>query len=529
MSVTKHAPKIQSIQALLLVFLTVVLFYLAFPSGGYGFVAWFALVPVIITLHNQQQRSAFMLGLLAGTLGWMVSIWWVVEGLAQITHSPFNIVIPFVFLFCLFSALPYAIVTWLHSRYHWGTSIFGTLKSAIFVTALINFIPHLLPGNLAHALYLLPKQIQLASIGGVALVFFVIHWVNFLLAAAFVTFKTDKAKSATFIMIALLLCCGNWLFGYFTMNNVSEQLKESAKKSLTIAMVQPNFSVNLRTRDDWQQHQQQLLHLMKAVSDKDEVQLIVLPEIPLPISYRKFPEDKIIFDQARNNKATLLTSIDFNGEQLSEQISYYNGIELIQANEAIQQYHKKVLLPFGEYLPFEKQFPFLRTLFPNAPHYKAGSGNKLLVLTQQNQQVHIMPLICYEAVFTKLVAKGIEQHSDILINTVDDAWFGDTAGRKVHFALSLFRTVEYRIPLVRVTNNGNSAVIDASGRVITDSVIPPSKIGTSITTVALANIVTIYQQYPYWFMILCLLFSSYAIISAEKLLIARKRMREIRE
>jgi len=521
LSATNHMLNSQSFQALLLVVLTVCLFYLAFPSGGYGFVAWFALVPVIVALNNQQQRSAFMMGVLAGTLGWMVSIWWVIEGLSKITHSPFNLVIPVVFLFCLLSALPYAIATWLHRRYRWGTTLLGTFKSTIFLTALINFIPHLLPGNLAHALYLLPKQIQLASIGGVALVFFVIHWVNFLCSAAIITYRTDKIKSLKFIIIAVLLWGGNWLFGYFAINKVAEQINNKTTTSLTVGMVQPNFSVHWRTRNDWQQHQQQLMQLIATVSATKEVQLIVLPEIPVPISYQKFPVDQVMFDQVRNNKPIMITSIDFNGDQLNEKSSYYNSVELIQFNEAIQQYHKQVLLPFGEYLPFEQQFPFLRTLFPYAPHYKAGNSSNVLSLELQNTHINIMPLICYEAVFTQLVAKGIVQHSDILINTVDDAWFANTEGKKVHFALSLFRAIEYRIPLVRVTNNGNTAIVDASGKIIHDSIIQPLKAGYSITTVALANIKSIYQQYPNWFMIVCLLCSSLAIIRAEILLIKR--------
>lgn len=501
---------------LLLVFLTVALFYLAFPSGGYGFTAWFALIAVIISFYQKTPRQAFMLGLLAGTLGWMVSIWWVVGGLANITGSPFNVVIPFVFIFCLFSALPYALVSWLHSRYTWGTSIAGTFKSSILITVLINFIPHLLPGNLAHALYLHTEQIQLAAIGGVALIFFVIHWVNFLLAAAFITYRAKQQTPWRFIALALMLLGGNYLYGLYAIGNVSEQVESSQQPSLTIAMVQPNFPVNWRSRDDWLQHYHQLTDLLNKVSHNEQTQLVVLPEIPVPISYQKFSSDHAIFDQARNNKAMLLTSIDFTGEHLSEQQGYYNGIEFVQTKDPVQQYHKQFLLPFGEYLPFEDQLPFLRQLFPHAPKYKAGSSTKLLSLTLENHHIKIMPLICYEAVFTQLVAKGVNQGSDILINTVDDAWFGDTAGLQIHFALALFRSIEFRQPLVRVTNSGYSAIVDATGTVIENSKITPQQTGTSITTVHLAKINSIYQKYPYWFMIFCLIITSYILITDEK-------------
>lgn len=502
-----------SFKDLFLLILTVALFYLAFPSGGYGYFAWLALVPIMVALNKQTGRPAFLLALLAATLGWMVSIWWVVEGLAKITHSQYNIVIPFVFLFCVFSALPYGIAAWFHCRYKWGTSFSGTIKSTLIITSLVNFIPHLLPGNLAHALYLYPEQIQLAAIGGVALVFFVIHWVNFLLAAAVVSFRTNASKSRQFLLLAVVIWSVNWGYGSITMAQLSQQLNVKNDASLTVAMVQPNFPTRWRTRADWQKHHQQLIDLLKKVANTAQIDLIVLPEIPMPISYKKYSFDQLLFERARNNQATLITSIDFAGDQLSEQHDYYNSIELVQNSEQIQQYHKQVLLPFGEYLPFEQQLPFLRTLFPFAPRYQAGQQLSLLSLKTGNKTIKLVPLICYEAVFTGLVGQSVNQGGQLLVNTVDDAWFGATAGRKVHFALALFRAVEYRIPLIRVTNNGDSAIVDVRGKIIPASIIAPFKSGFSITQVVRLSNKSIYQQSPYLFMIICLVFSGYILLS----------------
>ena len=171
--------------SLLLGLVTVFLFFLAFPSSGIAELTWLVMVPIIVALNRMCLRNAFVLGLLTATLGWMSSIWWAVNGVAEITSSSFNVALPLVFFFCFISAIPYACACWLHVRLSLGNSLSGAFASATIFTVLVNYTPQILPGNLAHALYLQPIFIQLADIGGVALVFFLIHCVNFQLNSRF--------------------------------------------------------------------------------------------------------------------------------------------------------------------------------------------------------------------------------------------------------------------------------------------------------------------------------------------------------
>ena len=76
-----------------------------------------------------------------------------------------------------------------------------------------------------------------------------------------------------------------------------------------------------------------------------------------------------------------------------------------------------------------------------------------------------MPLICYEIIYSGNLKKD-KKDFDFIINISEDGWFGNTIGPHQHFSHSIFRSIEEGKNLFRSANNGISAHIDASGRVI---------------------------------------------------------------
>jgi apolipoprotein N-acyltransferase len=122
-------------------------------------------------------------------------------------------------------------------------------------------------------------------------------------------------------------------------------------------------------------------------------------------------------------------------------------------------YDKWKLVPFGEYMP--RWIPVKITPSVLGDGFTPGPGRRTLHVPGLPA---FDPLICYEDVFTGQIVDESDRPA-WLVNITDDAWFGDSAGPRQHFAAARLRAVESGLPLARDANSGISAMIDAFGHV----------------------------------------------------------------
>lgn len=129
-------------------------------------------------------------------------------------------------------------------------------------------------------------------------------------------------------------------------------------------------------------------------------------------------------------------------------------------------YSKVHIVPFGEFVPLAKIFPALDGIF--------GMGRSLSP-GKSFRPVNVPPdfrlgvLICYEDVFAYTAREHARAGANVLLVITNDAWYPVSSEPRQHYVNSIFRTVETRLPMIRVGNSDYSVFIDPFGR-LCDSV-----------------------------------------------------------
>ena len=131
--------------------------------------------------------------------------------------------------------------------------------------------------------------------------------------------------------------------------------------------------------------------------------------------------------------------------------------------EVIQEYKKQKLVPFGEFLPFEK---FLNRF--GLKKITEGHGSFLKGKIQNNMVIdnlNILPLICYEIIFPNFVQSS-DADTNLIINISEDGWFGKSIGPYQHFVKGIYRAIENDSFLIRSANKGVSAIVNNKGQIL---------------------------------------------------------------
>lgn len=229
---------------------------------------------------------------------------------------------------------------------------------------------------------------------------------------------------------------------------------------IKISMIQGNVSQDKK----WLPEQRlPTLNMYTELSRKNwDSDLIIWPETAVPSLYHQaIAFLKNIAQEARMNSSELLVGIPVYNKREDE---YFNAMLSLGLKESF--YEKTHLVPFGEFIPFKDYIgDLLEILKIPMANFTAGRQEKpLLFVGGQNAGISI----CYEDVFGEEVALALPE-ATYLINTSNDAWFGDSLAPHQHLEIARMRSLETGRYLVRSTNTGISAFIDDKGKIISTS------------------------------------------------------------
>ena len=164
--------------------------------------------------------------------------------------------------------------------------------------------------------------------------------------------------------------------------------------------------------------------------------------------------------------AALLAGGTF-GQDADGDARTYNGAGLYVPSDdgmSLQVYGKQHLVPFGEYIPFDKWIPALQGLSPIGESLYPGEAQVFDVPTADGGTVKVAPLICFEDTLPSLARQGTQLGAQAIVLITNDSWFSGSWEAEQHAWQAVLRAVETGLPVIRVGNSGVTGVVDASGR-----------------------------------------------------------------
>jgi len=477
--------------------LSALLLWSAFPPSSQSQSIWFALVPLMLIIRTHVPKRAFAWAWLAGLLFWCATLsWfpaiiknggpWILVVLGQVALAAWCAL--FFGLFAYASAFVWAwagtqgslkrilIVTLLDPLLWAGTEY---LRGKVFTGFAWNFLGVSQVTNL--------PLVQIASVLGVygvsALVILVNGSITSIIARTTEPFVARfKRLSFTapafpervlrsiesFLPFGLVFCC--WAWGF---NRVNTWIKtEQTHPIWRMAIIQPNIPCYFINNQELIRQQRAVFREQNQMAKLASPDLTIWHETAVPYLVPGDPDAFTFIRSGVENTDSPVLSGVMEAEKVPisrsapKGIYYYNAAWLFdKEGKPLGSYRKQHLVPFGEFIPFDKTFPILQKLAPTGITCMPGRDASIMKLTRPNgDTLHLGALICFEDTIPELSRKAVRAGAQILALVTNDAWFNGSIEPVQHLHQAIFRAIENGVPMVRCANSGVSATVDPVGR-----------------------------------------------------------------
>lgn len=444
----------------------------------------------------------FLCGWLFG-LGWFgAGISWVHVSIVDFGGLPLIASVSLMLVLCGYLALYPATALWLTKRYFplrlWPLALPFFWFVAEWVRSwMLTGFPWL---SVGYSQAVSPLRGWLPIIGETGVTVIIVA-----LAASLMQIKQVKQSTAVALAFVTALLSG------YVLQSVNFVSKGHIYQ---VAMVQGNIAQSIRwTPEHDGPTMDKYLALTAPLWQSD---LIVWPEAAVP-KLEIMASDYLhrIDDLAIQHDTSLITGIvNYNWESQEA----WNNLIVLGKQSADDstpkytyfhgdRYAKHHLLPIGEFVPFEDWLRPLAPLFdlPMSSFSRGDYQQKNLLANG----IHLAPAICFEIAFPRQVAANVHDDTDMIITVSNDAWFGHSHGPAQHLEIAQVRAMELGRPVIRATNNGITAFINAKGDII--SALPQFEAASLVAPVQSTHGLTPYKK---WGDLLALLLCVSGLISA---------------
>lgn len=474
---------------------------------------WFAVAPLLaVAMHPTTRRPAFY-GFVTGLLANGGGFYWIVGFLQRFGHLPLVAAIPIFLLLVAYQAITFTVFAWavrrLCDRFDRGATF---IAPTVYV-ALELCVPFVFPWYLAITQAWVRPAIQIADLTGPLGVSFLLVLCNAALFDAYDSWRKQRPLPLRRLALATGILAAAFGYGLVRIHQV-EAARRAAPK-LAVGVVQANIGIHEKWNPRFSAEQLAVHQLESQQLERRGADVVVWPESSYPYAFRRDQTRDWPASDPRQAQRGFSTPLLFGSLTVGSDAPYpYNSALLLDKDGDLRgRFDKNILMVFGEYIPYYEQLKFIQQLIPATSNFARGSDVAVFPLDTPHGVAGLGPMICYEDIFPSFGRRLTKRGPNVLVNITNDAWFGRTSEPYEHLALSVYRSVESRLDLVRAVNTGVSAFVDATGRVYdkTRSVDPDETPGappmTLLDDVAVLRPFTLYATLGEWFGGLCLLAS----------------------
>ncbi len=467
---------------------------LAFPGfvteTGWGWIAFFALIPVFAVIRNTSWKAVWAYGFLFGVAFYCFFNYWL-PGFHPGAIYIVTIIKGGEMIF-LFLALKLA-----YTAFRRHAFIAQGFIWASYAYLSQNWFAGYPYGTICYALYDYLPLIQIADITGIwGIIIMMIlpqGWAGWYLGSLF-TGEAEKPlsyvkKSLVYIIIYVLLFIAWLVYGLASLSAQEERVPD---RTWRVATIQHNH-------DSWEGGYQTYLRnfnnlrrlSLEAIRENPDIvvwsETAFIPSVDWHMNYsyegagntigneqtaelvRRFVEfgEELGKPLLTGNPRGVLKDetkppIDSETGELNRED--YNTVILFDDGMIKQSYAKQHLVPFTEHFPYQKQLPWLYDILVSLDYNWWLQGDEPVVF--ESDGVRFSTPICYEDVFGNLNAEFVREGADLIVNMTNDRWSGCAEAAFQHAAIATFRSVETRKTMVRSTNSGYTCMILPTGEIV---------------------------------------------------------------
>ena len=435
------------------------------PSGALQFISLTGFA--VLLQASASPRQAFLRGWWFAT-GWLLaSIWWLYISLHVYGGMPSGLAALAVFLLAgglaIFYATASGVYRWVCLT-HAGAMTHALAFSAVWLLAeltrgtLWTGFPWAAAGY-AHVDSVLRAGAPWVGVYGLSALS---AWAAMLVAASWRGPISQHERSRTTLWRAMaigIVLCISWLDWSSRQPVATPTL---AKSALSVTLLQGNvpqdlkFGAGLGTAlHDYQDA------LLTNTSD-----LIVTPETALPLLREQLPDGywSLVQQRYAQGQQAALVGLPMQAPHGGGENAYTNSALALlpEAAPDAYRYDKHHLVPFGEFVPPMFRW-FVQLMNIPLGDFSRGPVVQPPLLWHGER---IAPNICFEDLFGEELAQNFANPATsptLLLNLSNIAWFGDTVAIDQHLHISRMRTLELGRPMLRATNTGATAIINAQG------------------------------------------------------------------